>query len=361
MKGNFTVIDPQLTGDAFITSKPSVYIYPITPYMYANGSNDYILRVKELMQEDFEVVNKVTTLGIFDILLKLHKCDLLYFNWIADIADRRFGYLQIIVLFFILVVCKITGIRVAWFIHNDLSHSKKNRFAKKLVERMMMVFADISFSHSHEISIAPKLKRLDVFEHPVDHMKHLDEKDQEIDLLVWGSVSPYKGVHEFAEFNYGSSKLDHQNIMVAGKFTSDAFFEETSRYSKENIRFINDVQSEEALEELFRKSRYVLFCYRSRSVMSSAALCKSLSYGKTVIGPNIGSFKELGRKGLIYTYESFEEMADIVLRLKQTNKQVDKGSISAYIQSTSWQEFGNFLCSRLHETLADSNTPVIAT
>jgi beta-1,4-mannosyltransferase len=349
MNENFAVADPGINDQDMHSIYPqndklSVYIYPITPFSYQSGSNNYILRVRELLSQDFHVVNKVTRWGIFDILFKLHRSDIIYLNWIEDVPDKRLGYLQTAVLFLILMICRITGKKIVWFIHNDISHSRKNVWIKKLILRMMTSFSDMVFSHSHELSIAPKLKDLVVYEHPVDKMRELKEPEVYTnDVLIWGSVSPYKGVLAFAEFNYLSDKLNDQKILVAGKFISDDFFREVSQYAKENIRFINRTQSDDELEELFRQSRYIVFCYRSPSVLSSAALCKSLSYGKTIIGPNIGSFKELGRKGLIYTYGTFDELADILSELKHAARQVDRQLIKDYIQNTSWEGFRDFL------------------
>lgn len=343
------------------TAKPGLYLYPITPYCFKPGANDYILKVKEMLNEDFDVVNSVTSLGMVDILLKLHKCRVVFFNWICDLPDKRFGYLQIPMLIFILVLCKIFRIRIAWFVHNDGSHFRKNERAKKFIRNLMIRFCDIAFSHSGELSIKDKLKNLEVFEHPVDEMKESEAPaSYPIDMLIWGSVSEYKGVGEFVRFNHETKKLDDYNIRVAGRFSSQEFFDEVSQYAKSNITLVNRVHSDEELEDLFRQSRFIVFCYTSSSVLSSAALCKSLSYGKTVIGPNIGSFKELGQKGLIYTYNSFDEMADLVVKLKEQDAQVDKQTIRDYIHATSWSGFKYFLSEHLSTADADPAIPAAA-
>lgn len=336
------------TVDAATGSMPSIYIYPITPYTFLKGSNDYILRVKEVLASDFKVVNKATKLGILDILLKLPKTNIIYFNWIADIADRRFGYLQIPVLVLILAIAKITRIKIAWFIHNDVSHFRSNWRAKRLIRRIMLLFSDVVLSHSRDFSIAPKIPHLKVFEHPVETRNTVDANTvPEYDALVWGSVSPYKGVLELAKYNHTSDKLENLRILVAGRFNSEKFYNEVSRYKKGNIDFVNRVQEEQELEELFCRSRFVLFCYSSSSVLSSAALCKTLSFGKTIIGPHIGAFRELGKRNLIYTYRSFDDLANLMQSLKTANSQIDQQQIRDYISRTTWDDFGKFLVQHL--------------
>ncbi len=198
--------------------KRSIYVYPITPYTYQPGSNDYILRVRDLLDEDFHVVNKVTRLGIFDILFKLHKCDIIYFNWIADLADKRLGYIQVTVLFFILVVSRLFGIKIAWFIHNDLSHSRTNLWLKKIIRKMMIAFTDITLTHTHEFSFSSRINSLNVFEHPFEPVHPIEDAPAfEYDVLIWGSVSPYKGILDFVQYNHASNALDNLRILITGK------------------------------------------------------------------------------------------------------------------------------------------------
>lgn len=345
-----------------IASKKRIYLYPITPYVYQKGANGYILNVINILNQEFTVINKSTKLGMFDLLRKLPKCDIIYFNWIADLADKKFGYLQIPVLFFILICSKILNIRIVWFIHNDVSHTRKNWFAKKLIRRMMMLFADVSFSHSNELSLIKKMPEIKVFDHPMDELPMIENTaTPSYDVLIWGSVSPYKGISEFAEFNATTNTLASQRILIAGKFSSEELYNHIASVKKDNIQILNSVVEEDELIDLFARSRYIVFCYRSASVLSSAALCKTLSYGKTIIGPNIGAFKELGRKRLIYTYESFEELAQMLERFKASPEFVDQQLIRDYIQHTSWASFKDFLVYYLNEpNEASSLTPLPA-
>lgn len=331
--------------------KKNIYVYPITPFLFQKGANNYILKLVDALNEEFTVVNKQTKLGIFDMLFKLPKTDILYFNWISDIADRRFGYLQIPVLLFILLFAKISNKKIAWFVHNDISHTRKNWFAKKLIRKMMMIFSDVTFSHSNELSLIKRMPQIKVFEHPVEEMPFIQQKSApSYDVLIWGSVSPYKGVIEFAEFNAHSDKLNSHRILIAGKFSSQELYNQIEGYKKDNIKLINRVIEDDELNDLFAKSNYVLFCYRSASVLSSAALCKTLSYGKTIIGPNIGAFKELGKKGLVYTYNNFEELAVLLDEFSVSREKIDQQLIKLYIQHTSWENFKNFLVTNLNET-----------
>jgi glycosyltransferase involved in cell wall biosynthesis len=189
-----------------------------------------------------------------------------------------------------------------------------------------------------------------VFEHPMEEMPFIKNAETpSYDALIWGSVSPYKGILEFAEFNSSINSMHSQKILIAGKFTSKELYDRIAAFQKDNVELINRIVEEDELLDLFTRSRYIVFCYRSASVLSSAALCKTLSYGKTIIGPNIGAFKELGKKGLIYTYESFDELAEMLERFKSSPEFADQRLIRDYIQQTSWTSFKNFLVHHLNE------------
>ncbi len=338
-------------GAKEISCRKSIFLYPITPAVFVKGANNYIIKLIDCLNEDFTVINKQTRLGIFDLLRKLPKCNIVYFNWIEDIADKRLGYIQIPVLLFILICCKIFNIKIAWFIHNDISHTKKNWFAKKMIKGMMRMFADVAFTHSSQLPLLEKMPEIRIFEHPIEDTSFVKHPSTPLyDVLVWGAVSPYKGILEFTEFNHLSNKLDSLKILIAGKFSSPDFYNNILRYQKQNLELRNKMVEEDELIDLFAKSRYILFCYRSASVLSSAALCKSLSYGKTIIGPNIGAFKELGKKGLIYTYDTFEDLADLLVQLKASGNYIDQQLIKQYIRNTSWTHFKNFLVTNLNDT-----------
>src|SRR4051794_16833474 len=106
--------------------KKRLFIYPNTSETYRKGGNSYIRNLVYYLSDAFTIVNRKTSIGLLDMLLKLPKCDVIYFNWIEDIPDRRFGFLQVPVLAVILLLAKIRSIKIVWFIHNNVSHSRKH-------------------------------------------------------------------------------------------------------------------------------------------------------------------------------------------------------------------------------------------
>lgn len=334
--------------------KKRVFIYPNTSETYRKGGNSYIRNLVFYLSEEFTIVNKKTTIGLLDVLIKLHKCDVIYFNWIEDIPDRRFGFLQVPLLVVILFLAKLLNIKIIWFIHNNVSHSRKHVVLKRFIIQMMRNAADVILSHSNELKLNVNQKKLYFFDHPIEAQQPLiPHQPYKYDLLIWGTVSPYKGINEFIDYVSKTHGLDQYRILIAGKFQSEAYYEELKNRKPANITIYNKILSEEELTELFAQCHYVLFTYNSPSILSSAALCKTLSFGKEVIGPAIGSFKELGSKRLLYNYTAFPGLEKLMEDLKSGSVlPIDKTSLTHYIGSVSWNNFARFLANVINGSFA---------
>ena len=337
------------------TERRSLYLYPITKSTFRNGGNDYMHKLVVALSQEFNIVNKQTSLGLFDVLFKLPKIDILYLNWIEDIAGRKFPFLHSMLLFFIIFLSKVFQVRIVWFVHNNISHFKDNLWLKKLIVAALSKYADVVLSHSREVTLDIPARKFYSFDHPVEGFKPVNPIiNHAHDILIWGTVSPHKGVEELLKFNYSSPNLLNYRILIAGKFQSQSYFDSLQRYIKPNIRIDNRILTEAELEEYFRISKFVLFPYNSPSVLSSAALCKTLCYGKPIIGPSKGSFKELGEKGLIYNYKDFSCLHSILLKLKNQKDLVDEEKLKTYIQATSWTCFADFLIHTLNKDVQAS-------
>ena len=337
-----------------MNKKKSVFLYPITKAVLREGNNDYIKQLMKHLGSDFAISNRVSGVGLLDALLKFRKTDVYYFNWVEDVPTKRFGTVQVFLLFVLLQLCKISNKKVVWFVHNNISHYKERLALKKRVIKLMTRYADLVLSHSTEVKLKLPANKLQIFHHPIEDYQPLAfTQPFRFDLLIWGKVSAYKGVAEFVQFVASSPVLRNYRILLAGKFASDAYYDEIMKNKPDNLVVRNEFITHDSLLELFLQSRYVLFTYTSTSVLSSAALCKTLSFGKEVIGPNIGSFKELGERKLIYTYDSFQGLGTLLKDLAENKRpQVEAADLRQYVQQTSWKSFSAFVIERINGLFA---------
>ncbi|GAA4323420.1 glycosyltransferase [Flaviaesturariibacter amylovorans] len=328
--------------------KNTLYLYPISAEGHRPGSNDYMVRLRDCLDRHYRVVNKGTSLGMADLLLKLPRYDRVYFNWIEDVPDRRFGYLQIPMLLTVLLACKLSRKKIVWFVHNNLSHYKTNRVAKRIVRVLMRSFADVTLSHSREIGGLQRLRNLHCFDHPVERAPLLPQPAApDWDLLIWGTVSPYKGVDRFAAFAARQPSLQALRVLIAGRFADAGLEQRIRSQAPGGWEIRGHTVADEELRDFYARSRYVLFCYAPGSVLSSAALCHSLAHGKVVIGPHTGCFKELGELGLIYTYRSFDELPALIARLNAIEEPVSRAALERYLSANGWEHFERFLVERI--------------
>lgn len=345
--------------------KRGIFIYPQTKESLKKENNNYVSQLIKHFGQEFKIVNGISEIGLVDALLKLKKTDVYYFNWIENLPTKRFGFFQLILLIFILILCKILNKKIIWFVHNNISHDKKYYQVKKFIVRIMSEFADLILAHSNEIKLKLPKDKLQVFHHPIENYQPLNTNEPfSYDMLIWGAVMPYKGIAEFVEYASKNLDIKHYKILIAGKFDSEDYHNRVLQAKSDNITVINRFITDEELINLFSQSRYILFTYVSSSVLSSAALCKSLSFGKEIIAPNVGSFKELGEQDLIYTFSTFAELETLLLELKENRKKrIKTTSLHKYIQDTSWDSFSqftvrhiNFLFSSLSKYRKSSNT-----
>lgn len=323
----------------------SLYVYPLTPESLKEEKNSYVRQLLSYLGGYFNIVNGSTKLGLLDAFKKFWKTELYYFNWIENLPTNRFGRLQVGLLAALLVFCKLFNKKVVWFVHNNISHDKTHRRFKKIIVRLMAYFSDLVLSHSGEITLRIPKHKLHVFHHPIETFQPLRAAETySYDMLIWGSVLPYKGVAEFVEHVATSPELKNHRILIAGEFKFAEYYDRVMRSKSDNVLVMNKFIAEEDLICLFAQSKYILFTYASDSVLSSAALCKSLSYGKDIIAPNVGSFKELGSEKFLFTYTSFSELETLLKELKTGSRpQIDKTALYRYIENTNWPAFASFV------------------
>jgi glycosyltransferase involved in cell wall biosynthesis len=321
------------------------YIYPITSRFKEKRYNPYIDDFIYSFSNDFEFVNKESPshIGIFDICKYLGKIDVIFLHWIENLPDKKGGILQSLFFIFIIVYARITNISIVWTMHNKLSHNTDYLFYKKILFKFLIKWSDVVLTHSSEgISFADKLirgtsKKIYFNHHPVKEFRSVAGSDRIYDLFLWGSIAPYKGIDDFVEFISTHENMLNIKILIAGKFYSMKFRNKIESFKIPNLTIIDKFISNEELIEYSSQSKFTLFPYRQDSVLSSGALMESISMKSLIIGPKYGAFKDLGNDGIIFTYDTFD---DIIGYLKGYND-IDVGlinrKIDEFITNNTWK------------------------
>ena len=322
----------------------NAYIYPAGDML-----NSYLNHFIHAVEPQFVFLNKdkPSKYGLFDVIKYVNRLDILFLNWPEEVPERRGGTFQ--AFFYILMIfwLKFRKTAICWTFHNKVSHVQGKTGLKNFLRYFTARNADFIITHAKEgISLVEKLAqpgypKIKFFHHPVlpaINLKPYDEK--KYDLIMWGMVTPYKGVDEFLTF-IEHEHLDHLKILIAGKIGGNAYRDKVLAHRSNTITILDRFIPVDELEMYISQSRAVLFTYLENSILSSGALMDTLRYAPLVIGPACGAFNDLKEEGLILTYNDYAHLK--VLLTDELRFKPDVNKIQQFITENSWENFGKSL------------------
>ncbi|MFW5700082.1 MAG: hypothetical protein ACOCWM_00195 [Cyclobacteriaceae bacterium] len=323
------------------------YLYPVTKRLTTGVYNPYLDNFMDSTGSFISYVNRQypSNSGLFNILKFIFHIDLLFLNWAENIPDKKGGVLQSFFLIVLLRLRRILGIKIIWTLHNKISHSNEMFFLKKRLFIALLKESDFIITHSGEgIAFAESVvpgsrEKIFYFPHPLKPQKPNKIGKKEFDILIWGTIAPYKGIEGFLAYLEDNDLLDKFRILISGKILSPEFYGVIKKYERSNIIIENRFVSDEELRYLIALSKAVLFTYSSNSVLSSGALIDSLSHRATVIGPNIGAFSEMGDLGIIMTYNNFDQLPQILESIIKADSVPDREKLEDFLDTHTWNHF----------------------
>lgn len=339
------------------------YIYPITARLNSGDHNFYIENFIGSLEKHIAFLNRDTpsNIGILNIFRYLHKIDYLFLNWIENLPDKKGGKLQLLVLIAIIFpFMKVRKRKIVWTLHNFISHEQSNILLKKWLFSRLMKKSDIILTHATAgrdflKSISDDLgKKVLCYPHPVSQIPGNSEQEVEkiYDILLWGTIRRYKGIHSFLDLVNQVPELKKMKICLAGKIPDRDYERKIKQQVSENIELRNDYISFSEIVSLIKKSRVILFTYSGDSILSSGALMDSLGENNLVIGPHKGAFADLSDSKIILTYKTEEDLIDLLIKcVNSTNRSVESAKIRRFLEDNTWEIFGK----RLYQALNSSN------
>ncbi len=330
------------------------YLYPITGRDDKLGLyNPYLDDFMRSLERDIVIVNKddPSQTGILNLVKYLFRIDMVFFNWIENIPDRKGGGLQALFLKTLLYIAPVLGIRVIWTMHNKLSHSKDNFDNKKKIFKLMLRRADLILTHSKAgIAFGEEMlpgagRKIRYLPHPSKDRRLRTAPEKTNDILIWGTIAPYKGIDNFLDFLAKNNLHRKYKIHIVGKITSPDYVDRIMEYASDTILIENKFIEDDLLQELIAGSRLVLFTYSLDSILSSGVLMDSLGYGANIIGPSVGAFADLAEDGIISAFRDYDHMMELIDH--QLDADGDTGQhnkLDQFLEANSWPAFaGNFL------------------
>lgn len=329
-----------------------IYLYPKLDKSKLLSPNLYIDNLEESISSEYDIVNKEpNNVGVIDFLKYLPKTDAYFFNWIENLTNLRFGKIQLLVFVIFLYTAKyLLRKKIIWVLHNKYTHKKygdsawKN-FWERYLFNLMVRKSNHILTHSNSgIDFVkerfPKhSNKVNYLIHPTDTLyKKMDSVPVKYDILLWGTIHPYKGISEFLEFAKESGQIEKLNILILGVCPNRELKEKISRYYSNKLTHIEKFFDFDEIANYANQSRYVLFTYNSDSVLSSGSLMDTIRMGSLVIGPNKGAFKDLSTESFIDTYNSYEDIIKI-LNENKVKKESIYPEIVKFCTENSWNRY----------------------
>jgi len=341
--------------------KNKVYIYPITARFDNQIANPYINDLIRSLEHHYICVNKnnPSNIGIFNLYKFFFKSDIFHLNWIEELPDKKLGTLQVLFFIFILMLTRPLGKKVIWTLHNKTSHQQKNLQIKRLLQRILSKKSDYIITHSqegilyyHSLTTKNQNTQIRYIPHPIKEKFLSPVKEFKYDIIIWGNILKYKGIHLFLKFLKNKGAIEKYNILIAGKFYDPSYKKELLNYKSRTITIIDEYIEKSKLQEYMQHTKIILFTYVGKYVLSSGALMDSLAYGNPVIGPDVGAFSDLKEEGLIYTYQNFTNLIQIIDKVLALEVIPNQKRLQNFIQENSWEKYG----SKLHGWITETTT-----
>ena len=336
----------------------SIYLYPITKSGSTVTYNPYFDDLIQSFSQYYNIINanKPTDKGLFDLLKYIGKIDYLYLNWIEEIIDKRLGFLQLTLLYLLIPYLKFKNIKIIYTLHNKVSHYKKKIFFKRFVFKLLLRNSSFILTHAKEgVDFIEKNnsnagKRALFFPHPIKVRKKIEANNKPYDILIWGKLTPYKGVHKFLDFLKSEDLLPKYSIKIVGKITDPDYADTLFKYSSDRISITNSFIADDELAKYISQSKIVLFIYNNNSVLSSGVLTDSISYHANVIGPCTGAFLDMKEYGIADTFRDYNDLIKVIDAQLEMDESVIKqrgNKINSFIKSHTWDFFASYINNKI--------------
>lgn len=325
---------------------------------YTKDNNPYIRDMIAALNAhpDTRVVNPVSKHSVLSLLPPSHWGKVFIFNWFESIPDFKYGTAFSLIMLLYIRLLKLCGKKIVWVFHNKMPHEAGKLWLKRRLARRIARLSDLIVTHASEgldtiREVYPYAAgKAHFLHHPTkNHLADAPSGDKKYDLLIWGSITPYKGIVEFLGWLRKQPGLNLR-ICICGGCSSEQLHHEIQQLVTDHVEFIPKRLTAEDIGRLTAQSHFVLSTYRPESILSSGVLMDSLSYGAKVIGPDVGSFKDYARLPEldVYTYQQFDEIPALVAAHR--DEKVDTAAYARFLDENSWPHFVDTLMQLIRES-----------
>ena len=324
-----------------------VYVSPSNNHKGASG-NPYIKTLKETISPFCEVLeadNKPCYSQAWRIFVNAFKADVFLLSFVETIAFHKLAPLQTLLAILGLSIAKLRHLTIVFFFHNPVAHQGEN-WMTRLLFKSLFSYADYVVVHSDNTAAIARAKfnneRVIQFPHPVYPLETVPAINDGTDVLIWGTVFPYKGVLEFISDSW--VQQSDLKVLILGACPNKELAQRIHEKTNQHIRFDERWAGMDEIASRIAGARYVLFPFLPASVSGSASLMDTLRYGGNAIGPDAGAFHDMAQIGLCKVYHSPDDLHVI---LSSHQWAVNQEQLKSFLDEHSWESFINTLIKRI--------------
>ena len=313
-----------------------LFVFP----SYNTSENAYLSNFYEsLFNAGYTIRNRVGIIKTFSVLFNLDaKCFI--FHWVDTIPFSKYGFVQAVFLIIILPFLPLLGKQIIWVLHNKEAHKGTSRMGELLMASMakystqvIVHSADgVDFFNSKYPAYGGKCRHVP---HPVYTTDIYKSDEIKWDFICWGNLDPRKGVDDFLVFAENNPYFKNKKILICGRCKDNMLDSKIKELSNDNVTYINRFVSDDEIRKYISQSKIILFTYTGNSVLSSGALVYSLNFGKPIIGPSLGNFKDY--PDMVFCYKEYSDIINIAKN--QIDAEIDDKILKRFLEENSWDKF----------------------
>jgi hypothetical protein len=333
----------------------SAYLYPVTARYESEIVNPYMDDFQKCLENEISFLNihKPSSTGILDLIKYYFRVNYIFLHWPENIPDRKYGFLQSFFLLFILLLTRLTRKKIIWTMHNKVSNARTNLFLKRVLFRSLIRNSTKIITHASDgLNIVEKNSKQDskkvfVTPHPVKKQKELPLSSGQIenDILIWGTIVEYKGIDKFLEYLHESGNINKYNIIIAGKVLVNSYYKKIKNLLGEKVKLINEYLDKKELIQIAGKSKIILFPYSKAGVLSSGVLMDSLSWKRTILGPDVGAFRDCADQNIIFSYSDFNDLVQKIENILNNGIEIEQEVLNEFLAENTWPKFSQRILS----------------
>ena len=326
----------------------NIYFYPKINFKLLIPPNPYIYYLENALSKNYNIVNKnFNKIGILDFFKYFLKTDIFFLNWIEDITLRKYGRAQSIIFIFFTFLSILFKKKIVWVLHNQYSHGAAKNAWTDFMYKFLLKNSNLIITHSKagvefiKRNNSSYLNKTSYLIHPLQEITPvMPQVEKTYDFFIWGVISPYKGILEFLKFVKGSEDFSNFKILIAGKCMDKKYKAEINKYLTKNIIHYDKFYEFQEILTFANASKFTLFTYQSKSVLSSGALMDAIRMRSVIIGPNKGAFKDLDKSNFVFIYNDFSEITQIYNRMVPHINSFN-GEMEQFCKENSWEVFAD--------------------